>query len=65
LPFFLLSNGGGGISEKDSAIKVNRIMFSILDQFPGRVQGEHMILCHTPLKGVAHQYGNKHVLIAG
>ena len=24
-----------------------------------------MILCHTPLKGVAHQYGDKHVLVAG
>ncbi len=64
LPFFLLTNGGG-ILEKDRANTVNRIMFEPEDKFPARVQGEQMILCHTPLKGVAHQYGDKHVLVAG
>jgi hypothetical protein len=40
-------------------------MFESEYKFPARVQGDHMILCHTPLKSVAHQYGDKHVLVAG
>lgn len=40
-------------------------MFDANDNFPQRVTGDQMILCHTPLKRLAPQYHDKHVLVAG
>jgi hypothetical protein len=63
-PFFLLTNGGG-ILESERAKVVNKAMFDPKDDFPHRVTGDRMILCHTPLKTLAPIYHDKHVLVAG
>ena len=49
----------------DRAKKVNSTMFEKDEVFEPRLNGDQMILCHTPLKTLAPKYHEKYVLVAG
>lgn len=63
---------GGGIPESDKAEDINRrIGLSLPDlgsqEYGLKLQGEHMILCHTPLKdpSILERFQDRHVIVTG
>ena len=68
LPFALMTNGGG-LPEPAKADDINSrigLPFSeCASQY--KLLGEHMILCHTPLKdpAIVEKYQDRHVIVTG
>lgn len=62
LPFSLLTNGGGD-TEQDRANLVNRKMFGCEEKL--HLSVDQMICCHTPLKRMVPEFGDKFVLVSG
>jgi len=60
IPFALMTNGGGVI-ESDKARDINERLSGT------ELSGEHMILCHTPLKDpeLLARFADKHVIVTG
>ena len=61
IPFLLLTNGGG-IPESERADVVNGILGL---EGRHRLQGEQMVLCHTPFKRLVPDYKNKLIVVGG
>ena len=61
VPIALLTNGGG-IPEDERAEVVNRILGL---KGEDKIQGEDMILCHTPFKRLVPEYENDLVMVGG
>lgn len=57
---------GGGIPELEKAAEMNRRL-GIPEDDKRRLNGEHMILCHTPLRDpdIIAQYKDKFVVVTG
>lgn len=55
---------GGGVPESDKAHDINTRIG--LSGYP-ELKGDHMILCHTPLRDpeLLHRFQHKHVIVTG
>jgi ribonucleotide monophosphatase NagD (HAD superfamily) len=64
IPFALMTNGGGVI-ESDKARDINERIG--LTGTGIELSGDHMILCHTPLKDpeLLARFSDKHVIVTG
>jgi ribonucleotide monophosphatase NagD (HAD superfamily) len=66
VPFALLTNGGG-VPEHERAQVLNKIIGLEAQDGCRALQGDDMILCHSPFRG-AHfleKYGDKYILVSG
>ncbi|KAJ2506285.1 hypothetical protein IWW47_001655 [Coemansia sp. RSA 2052] len=57
IPFVLLTNGGG-VSEADKAADISRLLGV-------EIQAEQVVLAHSPMRALASEYAQKHVLVVG
>ncbi|KAJ2744637.1 hypothetical protein GGI20_002817 [Coemansia sp. BCRC 34301] len=57
IPFVLLTNGGG-VSEADKAADISRLLG--VD-----VRAEQIVLAHSPMRALARDYAQKHILVVG
>ncbi len=66
IPLALMTNGGG-IPEPDKAEDINRRLGLPYEGEALKLHGDHMILCHTPLRDpeLLEQYKDKHVIVTG
>ena len=67
IPFALMTNGGG-ITEPEKAEDINRRLGLPFCPEEGlKLHGDHMILCHTPLRDpeLLEVYGDKYVIVTG
>ncbi len=62
VPFVLLTNGGG-VPEHERAEVVNRVL-GLTDERV-RIQGDEMILCHTPFKRLLPEYKDELIMVGG
>ena len=63
LPFMLVSNGGGSL-EQHKAEELNKIL-GLGENDPCKLIASDIILCHTPLRGLAQEYKGKYILVVG
>ena len=61
IPFRLLSNGGGD----PEIIKANELNKLLKLEEEKVLEERDLILCHTPIRQIAHQYRDKYVLVSG
>lgn len=58
---------GGGIPEPEKAIDINRKLGLPVEGEELKLEGDHMILCHTPLRDaeMLKEYADKYVIVTG
>ncbi|KAJ1805161.1 hypothetical protein LPJ75_005393, partial [Coemansia sp. RSA 2598] len=57
IPFVLLTNGGG-VSEAAKAADISK-------RLQTEIRADQVVLAHSPMRSLAEQYGDKHVLVVG